>query len=173
MSKVVVARGLTATGITAKYLYEMNQNYENGDWLEAGKDTAFYGLAVAPVVAPNLFFGATYPYLAGIAVGLAGAYVVSDQLGLDTKPLTELILGEDLTDIPLKYIEVVAPVVIEEINNIFEESENQLLDEVEWIGNKISDGVEFGQFLYNVGEDKTTQALEWAVGNFSNPFGIY
>lgn len=173
MSKVVAARGLTAVGITAKYLYEMNENYDNGDWLEAGQDTAFYALAIAPVVAPNLFFGAMAPYAIGTAIGLTATYVIADQLGLDTEPLTELILGEDVVDIPVKYIEVVGPPILEEINYVFEETEDQLMNEVEWVGNKINEGVEFGQFLYNVGEEKTKQALEIGVRKFRNPFGLF
>jgi hypothetical protein len=57
--------------------------------------------------------------------------------------------------LPIIYDEVIEPEIVDPIVS------------------KINQGVDFAEFLYNVGEKKTKEGLDWAVGNLRNPFGIY
>lgn len=82
MSKEKLARGLVGGALTLRYLKEMKENYEKGDWAEAAKDTAFFSIAIAPVAAPSLFWNAVYPVAAGYAVGIGATAVIAEATGI-------------------------------------------------------------------------------------------
>ena len=84
--------------------------------------------------------------------GTQGVLNYTDFIAAGPKEWKRITMEETL---PIIYDEVIEPELVDPIRNT------------------IGQGVDFAQFLYNVGEDKATQGLEWAVGNFRNPFGIY
>ena len=145
----------------------MQDNLSEGDWREAVSDTAWYGIAVSPVVAPNLVFGSLSNVAIGAAVGVGATYVVLDQLGWESESFTELVFDTDVREIPKKYIEVVGPAVLNEIAEVFEESENQLIDEWNYLKEQttqgIASGIELAKETYNYGEKKVNQLLEWGM----------
>ena len=164
---MAVTRGIFGLYLTVRYWREMQDNVSEGDWREAVADTAWYGIAVSPVVAPNLVFGSLSNYAIGTAIGVGATYVVLDQLGWESESFTELVFDTDVRDIPKKYIEVVGPAVLGQINELFEESENQLVDEWNYLKEQttqgIASGIEFGKATYNYGEKKVDQGLAWAM----------
>jgi len=155
MTKVIATRGMFGLYLTMRYYREMQRNMSEENWRAAVYDTTWYGIAISPVVAPNLVFGATYPYAVGAAIGVGGTYIVADQLGYDTEPLTELVFDTDVRDIPMKYIEVVGPAIAETITGVFEETESQLASEWSYLKNKANQG-------YGWGERKLEESLAWA-----------
>jgi len=130
MSGAAQTRFTVGSYLTIRYLREMKQNWKDRDWREAISDTAWYGIAIAPVASPTLW-GAAHPYAVGTAIGIGATYVVADQLGYDTESFTELVFDTDVRDIPGKYIEVVGPAVLGKITEVYEETEKQLLQEWE------------------------------------------
>jgi len=116
VTKVGVARGITATYLVLQYHKEMKDNYREGDWLEAAKDTAFFSVAMLPVVAPTFFFGTVaFPVLTGAAIGVAATIIIVEVTGIGTaEEVLDLVLT-DPRDIPGKWIEVVGPAIREEI----------------------------------------------------------
>jgi len=154
MNQVTATRGIFGLYLTLRYYREMRKNVKEEDWREAIYDTAWFGIAVAPVVAPNLVFGAGFPYVAGAALGVGTTYVVAEQLGYDTEPLTELLFDTDVRDMPKKYVEVVGPAVAETINDVFEQTGSQLAAEWDYLENKAEQG-------YSWGERKLEEALAW------------
>ena len=134
----------------------MQDNVSEENWREAVSDTAWYGIAVTPVVAPNLVFGSLAPYAIGAAVGVCATYVVLDQLGMESESFTDLVFDTDVRDIPQKYIEVVGPAVLGKINEVFEETENQLLDEWNYLKDKASQGASYGK-------TKLDEGLDWSL----------
>jgi len=94
----------------------MKDNYREGDWAEAGKDTAFFAVALLPVVAPSFFFGyVAFPVLTGVAIGVGVTIVIVEVTGIGTaEEVLDLVLTNP-ADIPEKWVEVVAPAVREEI----------------------------------------------------------
>jgi len=92
----------------------MQENYRKGDWAEATKDTAFFAVKVAPVVAPNLVFGALAPYWIGAAVGVGVTIAIVEITGLGTtEDVLDLVL--DPWNAPKKYVEVVGPALKEKV----------------------------------------------------------
>jgi len=114
VTKVTVARGLTAGYLTLKYLKEMDENYEEGNWLEAAKDTGWYALAMAPVVAPNFFFGSVaFPVTVGIGVGIVSTAIILEVTGLgEWEDAVEILLDPPS---PKKWVEVVGPAIRDEL----------------------------------------------------------
>jgi len=114
VTKVAVARALTATYLVLKYQKEMKDNYRKGDWAEAGKDTAFFAVTMLPVVAPNFFFGTVaFPVLTGAAIGVAATIVIVEATGIGTaEEVLDLLLDPPS---PKKWVEVVGPAIREEI----------------------------------------------------------
>jgi len=109
-----VARALTATYLTAKYLKEMNENYEAGNWLEAAKDTGVFAVTITPVVAPAFFFGSVaFPVTVGVTAGVIGTAAVLELTGLgEWEDAVDLVLEPPT---PIEWYEVVAPAVKEKI----------------------------------------------------------
>lgn len=109
VTKSTVARWGLAGYVTIIYIDEMQDNYEKGNWYEAAKDTGWYVLAMAPLVAPELFWGsAAYPVVIGIGVGLAATWVVLEVTGMgDWRDVKDLIVDPPVGD----WYDVVAPQV--------------------------------------------------------------
>jgi len=114
VTKVGVARGITAAYLVLQYRKEMQENYRKGDWVEAAKDTAFFSVAILPVVAPSFFFGSVaFPVLTGVAIGVGVTMVIVEVTGIGTaEEVLDLVLDPPS---PKEWYEVVAPAVREEI----------------------------------------------------------
>lgn len=114
VTKVAVARALTATYLVLQYQKEMKDNYRKGDWAEAGKDTAFFAVTMLPVVAPNFFFGTVaFPVLTGVAIGVTATIVIVEVTGIGTaEDVIDLLLDPPMPD---EWFEVVGPAIREEI----------------------------------------------------------
>ena len=93
--------------------------------------------------------------------------MVLDQLGWESESFTELVFDTDVREIPKKYIEVVGPAVLNEITEVFEETETQLIEEWNYLKEQtkqgIASGIEFGKATYNYGEKKVKEGLAWAM----------
>jgi len=117
VTKGGIARGLVGFYITVEYLDQMKDNYRKGDWLEAGKDTAFYTLAMAPVVAPKLFWGTVaFPVTVGVAVGFVTTVAIVEATGIGKwEDVVEIYLNpiETIKNFP----EVVGPAIVENITD--------------------------------------------------------
>jgi hypothetical protein len=156
LNKVAASRGIFGIYLTIRYFREMQDNVSEGDWREAVSDTAWYGIAVSPVVAPNFVFGNLSNVAIGTAVGVGATYFVLDQLGWESESFTELVFDTDVRDIPKKYVEVVGPAVLEKINEVFKESENQLQEEWNYLKDKAAQGA-------NYGKSKLDEVLDWSL----------
>lgn len=110
VTKVGIARGLTAAYLLLQYQKEMRENYAKGDWLEAAKDTGFLAITLTPVVAPNFFFGTVaFPVLTGVAIGVGATMVIVEVTGIGTaEEVLDLLLDPPS---PTEWYEVVAPEV--------------------------------------------------------------
>jgi len=119
-TKMKIARGLVGFYITVEYLDQMNDNYRKGDWLEAGKDTAFYTLAMAPIVAPKLFWGTVaYPVTIFVASTFAATVVIVELTGIGTVgDVVEMYLSpvETIKELP-EAAEVVGNYIVENITD--------------------------------------------------------
>jgi hypothetical protein len=156
LKNVAATRGIFGIYLTIRYFREMQDNVSEENWREAVSDTAWYGIAVSPVVAPNFVFGTLSPYAIGAAVGVGTTYLVLDQLGWESESFTELVFDTDVRDIPGKYIEVVGPAVLGKINEVFEESENQLQEEWNYLKDKAAQGASYGK-------TKLDEVLDWSL----------
>jgi len=115
VTKVGVARATIAGYLTLRYHKEMKENYQKGDWLEAAKDTAYFAVALSPVVAPTFFFGTLAPYWIGIGAGVVATAVVVEATGIgEWEDVRDFVL-QDPRDMPGDYIETVAPAIQSEI----------------------------------------------------------
>jgi len=119
--KEQTARWLIGGYLTARYIKEMKENYDNGAWLEAGKDTAFFAVAITPVLAPRFFFGTVmYPVTLGIGAGVITTAVIVEAAGIGTwQEVLELTLDPPT---PAEWYRVVAPEVKRELTETFETS---------------------------------------------------
>jgi hypothetical protein len=115
-AKVKIARGLVGVYLTAQYYKEMQENYRKGDWLEAAKDTAFFSVAMAPVVAPNFFFGSVaFPVTVGIGTGLIATAVILEVTGIgEWEDVVEFALDPPT---PAEWAEVVGPAIVSEVTD--------------------------------------------------------
>jgi len=126
VTKVGVARGITAGYLLLRYQREMEENYQKGDWAEAAKDTAWFAVAVAPVVAPNFFFGTLAPYWIGAAAGVFATGLIVEATGIGEWETVRDFVLQDPRDMPRDYFETVVPAIQSEITEpiidyIFEE----------------------------------------------------
>jgi len=100
VTKVGIARGLVGFYITVDYYYQMRDNYRKGDWVEAGKDTAFYAFAMMPVVAPKFFWGRImYPVTIFVASTAITTTVILELTGIGT--------AEDVAEMYLNPVETI------------------------------------------------------------------
>lgn len=107
VTKIGIARGITAAYLLLKYRKEMQENYRKGDWVEATKDTAFFAVAITPVVAPNFFFGTLAPVWIGAAVGVGVTIAIVEATGIGTaEEVVDLIIDPPS---PIEWYDVVAP----------------------------------------------------------------
>jgi len=163
VTKVAVARGLTAAYLTGSYIRQMDDNYRKGNWVEAGKDTAFFSLAIAPVVAPNLFFGSiVYPVAVGVGVGLAATAVVLEATGLgDTQDVADLLYDPPS---PVEWYQTVVPEVKRELKETAAQAQNML----EGVARVVE-----GEVIrrYNVLEKNVKESWEFVnrYGQWQNP----
>jgi len=113
VTKVGVARALAATYLVLDYRKEMKDNYREGDWAEAGKDTFFFSIKILPVVAPGFVFGTMAPVWMGVGAGVIATAAIVELTGIGTY--------EDVIDVlldppsPKKWVEVVGPAIQQEI----------------------------------------------------------
>jgi len=114
VTKVGIARGITAAWLLLKYRKEMEENYAKGDWLEAGQDTAWLAVTLTPVVAPNFFFGTVaFPVLTGAAIGVGATMVIVEATGIGTaEEVLDLVLDPPSAK---QWFEVVGPAIQSEI----------------------------------------------------------
>lgn len=139
VTKVGIARGLVGFYITVDYLDQMKDNYRKGDWLEAGKDTAFYTLAMAPVIAPKLFWGTVaYPVTVGVAVGFVATVAIVELTGIgDWEDVVEIYLNPVET---LKsYPEVVGPAIVENISDYERKTDEWSVAAGGWVDDRLMD----------------------------------
>jgi len=117
VTKSKVARGLVGFYITVEYLDQMEDNYRKGDWIEAGKDTAFYAVAMLPVVAPKFFWGTVmYPVTVFVASTFVATVAIVELTGIGTwQDVVEIYLHpvETLKEFP----EVVGSAIVENITD--------------------------------------------------------
>jgi len=142
VTKVGIARGLVGFYITVEYLDQMKDNYRKGDWLEAGKDTAFYTLAMAPVIAPKLFWGTVaYPVTVGVAVGFVATVAIVELTGIgEFEDVVDMYLNpvETIKELP-EAAEVVGNFIVENVTDpaitaLEETWQTQLVEPVgEWV----------------------------------------
>lgn len=115
--KEIVARATLAGYLTLKYHKEMEDNYRKGDWAEAAKDTAFFAVAMTPVVAPNFFFGTLAPYWIGFGVGAVATAVIVEATGIgEWEDVRDLVLEPPS---PKEWYEVIAPEVKREVKEAY------------------------------------------------------
>jgi len=111
--KATAARWITAGWLTYNYVKEMEDNYQEGDWLEAAKDTAWYAVTAGPLMAPELVWGLAYPYVAGYALGVVVTATIAEATGIGE--FEEVIeLGANPPN-PIEWAEVVGPAIQSEI----------------------------------------------------------
>lgn len=92
----------------------MKQNYRDGNWLEAAKDTGFFSVAILPVVAPRMFFGTiAFPVLTGAAIGVGVTMVIAEVTGIGSaEEVLDLVLDPPS---PKEWYDLVVPTIQEEI----------------------------------------------------------
>jgi len=141
VTKVGVARGLTAAYLLLQYRKEMEENYRKGDWAEAAKDTAVLGVTLTPVVAPNIFFGSiAFPVLTGVAIGTVTTMAIVEIAGIGTaEQVLDLVLDPPS---PKEWTEVVQDELIQPAKKyVIEELwEEQLVKPVTgWVNRRIDE----------------------------------
>jgi len=115
VTKVTIARGVTGAYLLLRYHKEMQENYRKGDWAEAAKDTAFFAVAITPVVAPNFFFGTLAPVWIGAAVGVGVTIAIVEFTGIGTaEEVIDLVLDPPS---PKEWIDVVGPAIVSEVTD--------------------------------------------------------
>lgn len=115
LTKVGIARVTVAGYLTLRYHKEMEENYREGNWLEAAKDTAFFAVAISPVVAPGFFFGTLAPVWIGVGAGVIATAAIVEITGIgEWEDVRDFVL-QDPRDMPADYIETVAPAIQSEI----------------------------------------------------------
>jgi hypothetical protein len=112
VTKVGLARAALGAYLILDYHREMEENYKNGDWLEAAKDTGFFAVKMLPVVAPAFLFGALAPYWIGAAVGVGATMAIVELTGIGSwRDVRDLLLDPD----PVDWWKTVAPEVKREV----------------------------------------------------------
>jgi len=130
VTKVGAARGITAAYLLLRYKSEMEENYRKGDWAEAAKDTAFFAVAVTPVVAPNFFFGTLAPVWIGAAVGVGATMAIVELTGIGTyEDVLDLVVDPPT---PKEWYNVVAP-------EFQKKSEELQIGAVAWVDRRLMD----------------------------------
>ena len=115
VTKVTIARGVAGAYLLLRYHKEMQENYRKGDWAEAAKDTAFFAVAIAPVVAPTFFFGTLAPYWIGIGAGVVATGIIVEATGIgEWEDVRDFVL-QDPRDMPRDYYETVVPAIQSEV----------------------------------------------------------
>jgi len=134
VTKVTIARGVTGAYLLLRYHKEMQENYRKGDWAEAAKDTAFFAVAITPVVAPTFFFGTLAPYWIGIGAGVVATGIIVEVTGIgEWEDVRDFVL-QDPRDMPRDYLETVVPAIQSEITGPIIEYEGGLIEEKEILG---------------------------------------
>jgi len=129
-TKIKLARGITAAYLFLRYKKEMEENYRKGDWVEAGKDTAWFAFAVTPVVAPNLFFGTLAPVWIGLGAGVIATAAIVEVTGIGTtQDVIDLVLDPPN---PVEWYQVVAP-------EVGKKSEELQIRAVGWVDRRLMD----------------------------------
>jgi len=162
LSKVVIARGITAAYLLLRYRNEMQENYAKGDWAEAAKDTAFFAVAITPVVAPSFFFGTVaYPVLVGAAIGVGATIAIVELTGIGTaEEVLDLIVDPPMPD---EWYEVVAPAVKEKYKEIAQKSDDFQVAAVGWVDRRLMEGQHYLEREYQ--EKKQQLETGWELLN--------
>lgn len=88
--------------------------------------------------------------------GVEGVLDYADFISAGPSEWKRITMEETL---PIIYEEVVEPKIVDPVT--------------EFVETKIDQGLGFGEMLYRVSERKLNEGLEWGVGHFKNPFGIF
>lgn len=169
LSKVVIARGITAAYLLLRYRNEMQENYAKGDWAEAAKDTAFFAVAITPIVAPSFFFGTVaYPVLVGAAIGVGATIAIVEITGIGTaEEVIEMVVDPPIDD----WYEVVAPAVEEKFAEIAQASDDFQIAAVAWVDRRLMEGQHYLEQQYQ--EKKHQLETGWEMlteyGRWANP----
>jgi len=138
----------------------MQENYAKGDWAEAAKDTAFFAVAVTPVVAPNFFFGTLAPVWIGAAVGVGATIAIVELTGIGTaEEVLDLIVDPPIDD----WYEVVAPAVKEKFAEIAQKSDDFQIAAVGWVDRRLMEGQHYLEREYQ--EKKQQLETGWELLN--------
>jgi len=170
VSKAAIARGGIGFYLTLRYLKEMQDNYRKGDWLEAGKDSAWFALAITPVVAPEFFFTrVAYPVVLGVGAGTLAAIAIVEVTGIgEAEDIVNFVLDPPT---PAEWYDVVAPAVEKKFAEI-----DQKIVEVEiaaagWVDRRLMDVQHYLESEYQ--EKKRMVETGWDVlteyGRWANP----
>jgi len=170
VTKVGVARGITAAYLVLKYRKEMKDNYRKGNWAEAGKDTAFFAVTMLPVVAPNFFFGTVaFPVLTGAAIGVGATMIIVESTGIGTaEEVLDLVLDPPS---PKEWYDVVAPEVKKKAGELQTISEEFQIGAVAWVDRRLMEGQHYLEREYQ--EKKELVETGWELlnryGKWYNP----
>ena len=172
VTKVTVARGITAAYLLLKYRNEMKENYAKGDWAEAAKDTAFFAVAVTPVVAPSFFFGTLAPVWIGAAVGVGATIAIVELTEIGTaEEVLELIVDPPT---PMEWYEVVAPAVEEKFKELDKKTDEFQIGAAAWVDRRLMDGQHYLEREYQ--EKKMQVETGWELlnkyGRWANPIRL-
>jgi len=168
VTKIGVARGITATYLLLQYQKEMRDNYDKGDWLEAAKDTGWLALTLTPVVAPNFFFGTVaFPVLTGAAIGVGATMIIVEATGIGTaEEVLDLVL-----DPPTDWLEVVAPALEEKFAEIAKKSDEAQIAAVAWVDRRLMDVQHYLEREYQEKKQQAETGWDWVEENWrwANP----
>ena len=171
VTKVGVARGITATYLLLQYQKEMRDNYAKGNWLEAAKDTGWLALTLTPVVAPNFFFGTVaFPVLTGAAIGVGATMIIAEATGMGTaEEVLDLVL-----DPPTDWLEVVAPAVEQKYKEFAKKSDDFQIAAAGWVDRRLMDAQHYLEREYQ--EKKMQVETGWELlnkyGRWANPIRL-
>jgi hypothetical protein len=170
VSKATIARGGIGFYLTLRYLKEMQDNYRNGDWLEAGKDSAWFALAITPVVAPEFFFArVAYPVVMGVGAGTLAAIAIVEVTGIgEAEDVVDFVLDPPT---PAEWYEVVAPAVEKKYKEMAKKSDEFQIAAVAWVDRRLMEGQHYLEREYQ--EKKQQVETGWELlnryGRWANP----
>jgi hypothetical protein len=164
ITKAGLARLSIGSYLALQYQQEMKENYRKGNWLEAAKDTAFFAVAMTPIVAPAFFFGTLAPVWIGLGVGVIATAVIVEATDIGTtQDVIDMVLDPPITD----WYEVVAP-------EIEKKSDELQIRAVGWVDRRLMDVQHYLEQEYQ--EKKHQVETGWELltkyGRWANPIAL-
>jgi len=140
----------------------MKDNYRDGNWLEAAKDTAFFSVKLLPIVAPAFVFGTLGPVWLGLGAGVIVTAIIVKTTGLGTvEEVIDLVLDPPN---PVEWFNVVAP-------EIRKKSEEFQIGAVAWVDRRLMEGQHYLESEYQ--QKKRQIETGWELinkwGRWANP----